>query len=121
MSREFKESLFYALWLLHDYLPDIVLCGGWVPFIYREYIVKKKPRPPLRTKDIDLATPGKLEVKGNRSIDQILEDAKFEVVQIDTSFHMSHFGKYIPPVTKFRQRIFRTFQDFLVKLKDTIR
>lgn len=91
----------YTLWMLHDYLPDIVLCGGWVPFIYREYVVNSQPPPPLLTNDIDFAVPGILSLKREKRIDQILKDVGFKPVQIDAEFHMSHFGKSRPPVTKF--------------------
>jgi len=103
MSEIFKDSLLYTLWLLKDYLEEVVLCGGWVPFVYREYVVDKKPNPPLRTKDIDLATGEEIAVKKNKSIDRILEDAGFKPVQIDTEFHMSGFGKSrkSPPLVKF--------------------
>ena len=34
MKDEMKTGFFMALWLLRDYLPDIVIGGGWVSMIY---------------------------------------------------------------------------------------
>ena len=102
MPQQFKESLLYTLWLLRDYLADIVLCGGWVPFIYREYMILKKPLPPLRTKDIDLAVPEKIPLKKEiESIEQILKKAGFDEIQMDSGFSMSYSGKSVHPILKF--------------------
>jgi len=106
MPEMFKDSLLYALCLLKDYLDEVVLCGGWVPFIYREYVLENKPKPPLRTKDIDLAAGEIIEVKKNKSIDRILEEAGFKPVQIDSEFRISSFGKSgnTPPLIKFEYK-----------------
>ncbi len=32
-----KPALRRVLWELRDYLPDLILIGGWVPYLYRRY------------------------------------------------------------------------------------
>lgn len=38
---------------LEDFLPHLVLVGGWVPFLYSRYLWKGVPQEPVMTKDID--------------------------------------------------------------------
>lgn len=74
-----SEKVFYkTLSLLKDYLPNIVIAGGWVPLLYHRYLISERDNEPLRTKDIDIALPEKLEVTG-RTINEILKSAGFKV------------------------------------------
>ncbi len=57
MSNIFKKEFFSTLLILRDYLSDIVIAGGWAPFIYYQYLLSDKEREPLRTKDIDIIVP----------------------------------------------------------------
>lgn len=38
---------------LREYLPDLVLVGGWIPHLYRALVWKIEARPPHSTVDID--------------------------------------------------------------------
>jgi hypothetical protein len=38
---------------IHDYLPDLTLVGGWMPYIYSNYLWKTPVRNPVTTVDID--------------------------------------------------------------------
>ncbi len=37
MSNQFEPGLRRILWEFRDYLPDIVVGGGWVPYLYQRY------------------------------------------------------------------------------------
>ena len=75
MKDEMKTGFLMALWLLRDYLPDIVIGGGWVPMIYYHYVVGDKNREPIRTRDIDILTKEKVPVRGEKTLDRLLLDA----------------------------------------------
>jgi len=75
----FKRGLFKTLIILEDYLPDIVIAGGWVPLIYYHYLLSDKEKEPLMTKDIDLVVPEKLKERG-KTIDEVLKESGFRPV-----------------------------------------
>ena len=52
---------------LADFLPYLVLVGGWVPYIYAKYIWKNVPNLAVSTTDIDFGV-GDKEFKGKDSI-----------------------------------------------------
>ncbi len=52
---------------LSDFLPYLVLVGGWVPYIYAKYIWHDVPNVAVTTSDIDFGV-GIKEYKGNESI-----------------------------------------------------
>ncbi len=78
MANSFKKGFFKTLEILKDYLPDIVIAGGWAPLIYYHYLLSNKEIEPLRTKDIDIVVPNKLEKKAARTIDESLIEAGFK-------------------------------------------
>ena len=70
-----KFAFLNSLWLLRDYLTDIVVGGGWAPLIYYHYLLGDKTRDPIRTFDIDLMVKTNVDVKGDKNIDQLLTEA----------------------------------------------
>ncbi len=64
-----------TLWLLNDYLADIVIGGGWAPLIYYHYLLGDKTKNPVWTFDIDLMVKNTVPVRGERSVDQVLTHA----------------------------------------------
>ncbi len=64
MPRRFTKGLFKTLWILRDYLPEIVVGGGWAPFLYYRYLVKDTDRDLIFTRAI-----GKAEGAGHRVAD----------------------------------------------------
>jgi len=96
MKNDFKKGFFKALEILKDYLPDIVISGGWAPLVYYHYLLSKKEVEPLRTKDIDIVVPEKLAKRRNRTVDEILVAAGFK-----TKFKSRH----IPPVVSYEGNI----------------
>ena len=60
--------LLRGLTAIEPYLEDVVLAGGWVPYVYELlYDATAAGRSP-RTRDIDIAVPRSVPVKG-KSID----------------------------------------------------
>ncbi|MBL7084107.1 MAG: hypothetical protein ISS41_10855 [Candidatus Aminicenantes bacterium] len=96
MKNDFKKGFFKALEILKDYLPVIVISGGWAPLVYYHYLLSKKEVEPLRTKDIDIVVPEKLAKRRNRTVDEILAAAGFK-----TKFKSRH----IPPVVSYEGNI----------------
>ena len=78
MANSFRKGFFKTLEILRDYLPDIVIAGGWAPFIYYHYLISNKEIEPLRTKDIDIVVPNKLEKRAAKTIDESLTEAGFK-------------------------------------------
>lgn len=76
---------------IEPYLDQVVIAGGWVPHIYELLYDANMTRRSPRTRDIDLAVPRFVPVRGE-SIDKLLTADGFECRfhSIDT-----------PPVTKY--------------------
>jgi len=70
-----KFAFLNSMWLLRDYLTDIVVGGGWAPLIYYHYLLGDKTKNPVRTFDIDLMVRTNVDVKGDKNIDQLLIEA----------------------------------------------
>ena len=75
MSKDFKNGFLRTLWILREYLPVIIIGGGWAPLIYYHYLIKDKSKEPMRTRDIDLFVKMRLPVIGDRTIDQLLVES----------------------------------------------
>ena len=80
MNDRLARGLFKTLGVLREYLPEIVLGGGWAPFLYHRYIFHDRKREPVFTRDIDLMVRPTVPVIGGKSIDKILLDAGLETV-----------------------------------------
>ena len=78
MNDRLARGLFKTLGVLREYLPEIVVGGGWAPFLYHRYIFRDRKREPIFTRDIDLMVRPTVPVIGDKSIDKILLDAGLE-------------------------------------------
>ena len=69
MSEKFpgEKLLIKVIDDLSDFLPYLVLVGGWVPYLYAKYIWKNTPRLAVTTTDIDFGV-GDKEFKGSDSV-----------------------------------------------------
>lgn len=76
---------------LRPYLNDVVLAGGWVPFVYHRYVLPHVPDPP-RTYDVDLVVPPQLAVRAGQTVDEILTEA---------GCSQELLGDSNPPVTRY--------------------
>ena len=73
----YKQEFIQALAFLKEYLDQIIITGGWLPLIYRDYVVEGQTRPSLMTNDIDIVVPDKLEPRGEKTLDKLLIDSGF--------------------------------------------
>ena len=71
-------SLFRVLKVLSPYLDEIVVVGGWVPFLYDRYGQMPSPHPLPRTIDIDVAVPRHIKRHGRPTIDELLLQAGYQ-------------------------------------------
>jgi hypothetical protein len=72
-------SLLKAVDVLAPYLDEIVIVGGWVPFLCNRYGEMPSPHPLLRTMDIDIVVPRHVEERGRPTIDEMLSRAGYTV------------------------------------------
>jgi hypothetical protein len=73
-----ERALRRVLWELRAYLPDLVLIGGWVPFLYRRHGGFRTWRGgESLTREVDILTEEELPTKGRATISKRLEDAGF--------------------------------------------
>lgn len=73
---------------LEDFLPHLVLVGGWVPFVYVHFLWKEITQDPLLTMDIDFGLRN-LAFKGKETIAQ-------RVIKKHYGEHHLKVGKDIP-------------------------
>lgn len=95
MKDDFKIGLLKTLWIIREYLSQIVIGGGWVPLIYYHYLMGDKSKNPIRTMDIDFFVKENVPVIGSKTIDQLLTDAglKSEFKSVDTPPVIHYEGK----------------------------
>jgi len=62
LNRSIQEkALLKVLEDLKEYLPYLIIVGGWVPYIYRNYLWKTETDKPYLTADIDIGIKTKIE------------------------------------------------------------
>lgn len=71
-------SLLNTMKVLTPYLDEIVIVGGWIPFLYHRYGQMPSPHPLLRTIDIDVVVPRHMEEHGRPTIDELLSRAGYQ-------------------------------------------
>lgn len=75
---QFEQGLRRVLWVLREYLNDIVVIGGWVPYLYRKYGGFSEWRSSLsRTGEVDVLLGSSLETRGRKAMTVILSEAGF--------------------------------------------
>ena len=99
MNDSFTIGFLRTLWILRDYLHEIIVGGGWAPFLYYRYLLQNKDYEPVRTRDIDLMVKKEMPVVGNKTVDQLLIKAGFEAKfkSIDTP-PLIHYEGFIEDV-----------------------
>lgn len=95
MADNFKVGFLKTLWIIREYLSQVVIGGGWVPLIYYHYLIGDKSLNPLRTRDIDFFVGDNVPVIGSESLDQLLTNAglKSEFKSLDTPPVVHYEGK----------------------------
>jgi hypothetical protein len=72
MTDDFARGLLKTLAVLRPYLPQIVIGGGWAPFLYYRYLAKNREHTPVLTRDIDFMVRHRVPIVGPQTIDEIL-------------------------------------------------
>lgn len=62
--------------------------GGWAPFLYYRYLLQNRVYEPVRTRDIDFMGKKEVPVIGNKTVDQLLIGAGFEVKFKSRDIHL---------------------------------
>lgn len=75
MNSLFEIGFYKTLYVLRDYLSEIIIAGGWAPFIYYRYLLGNMSHEPVLTQDIDFVVKTELPVIGAKTVDQLLLEA----------------------------------------------
>ncbi|HET6232324.1 MAG TPA: hypothetical protein VFE05_19775 [Longimicrobiaceae bacterium] len=68
-----------VIWELRAYLPEVVVIGGWVPYLYRQYGGFRRWAASVSfTADVDILIERPVPADGRRPIAEILSGAGFE-------------------------------------------
>jgi len=93
------ESVFFnVLEDIHDYLPDLTLVGGWMPYIYSNFLWKTFIRNPVTTADIDFGVDQPVTGDYSKTIFEILSslDYKEHHLKMDRMFPVVLYKEKIP-------------------------
>src|SRR5829696_4124730 len=75
---QFEQGLRRILWTLRDYAPDLMVIGGWVPHLYRQYGGFKDWTSELSgTGEVDVLVPPALPTGARPPISRLLGEAGF--------------------------------------------
>ena len=74
-----EHALQRILWELRPYLPDVVIIGGWVPYLHRRYGPVPAWNSALSlTAEVDVLVTANLPADGRKSLAEILGGAGFK-------------------------------------------
>jgi len=99
MNLEKIEAVFFnVLEDISDYLPDLTLVGGWMPYVYSNYLWKKSVRNPVVTVDIDFGVDESVTGKYSKTIFETLSslDYKERHPKMDRLFPVVLYKEKIP-------------------------
>lgn len=80
MSDELRLAFNKLVYELREYLPAITIAGGWAPYLYHRYLFLRKGNMPIKTEDIDIVVPERLQVSGDKTIDAMLSSLGFKPI-----------------------------------------
>jgi hypothetical protein len=93
------EAIFFSvLEDIHDYLPDLTLVGGWLPYIYTNFLWKTSVRNPVSTVDIDFGIDQSVTREYSKTIFETLSflDYKERHLNMDRMFPVVLYKEKIP-------------------------
>jgi len=99
MNFEKIEAIFFnVLEDIHDYLPDLTLVGGWLPYIYTNFLWKTSVRNPVTTVDIDFGVDQSVTREYSKTIFETLSslDYKERHLKMDRMFPVVLYKEKIP-------------------------
>jgi len=96
MADDYAYEFLRTLFVLRDYLPNIVLIGGCVPYIYSKYMYEAQ-LPPVYTTDLDILTMNEVPVS-DESIRTLLTGAGYDglVLSIDQTQYYKFESSSVP-------------------------
>ena len=99
MNLEKIEAVFFSV--LDDisvYLPDLTLVGGWMPYIYSNFLWKKSVRSPVTTVDIDFGVDQKATKDYSKTIFETLSSLNYSErhQRMDRMFPVVMYKEKIP-------------------------
>ncbi|MDP2943457.1 MAG: GSU2403 family nucleotidyltransferase fold protein [Candidatus Omnitrophota bacterium] len=99
MNLEKIEAVFFGV--LEDisgYLPDLTLVGGWMPYIYSNYLWKTSVRNPVTTVDIDFGVDQSVTGDYSKTIFETLSslDYKERHFKMDRPFPVVLYKEKVP-------------------------
>ena len=102
----YESDFFGVLADLVDYLPELTLVGGWVPYVYANFLWRNPAARPVFTTDVDWGVAPAGAKPHRKTVFQVLSGLKY-------SERHSAFGK-IQPVVFYRKN--KTRLDFITPL-----
>ncbi|MDP2927665.1 MAG: GSU2403 family nucleotidyltransferase fold protein [Candidatus Omnitrophota bacterium] len=99
MNLEKIEAVFFnVLEDMRDYLPDLTLVGGWMPYIYSNFIWKTSVRNPVTTVDIDFGVDQSVTGDYSKTIFETLSslDYKERHLKMDRMFPVVLYKEKVP-------------------------
>ena len=74
---DLEPTLRIGLKDLEPYLDDLIIAGGWVPYLYAAHEQPSQEAVALKTRDLDLAVPREVRERA-KTIDQVDHDLHSE-------------------------------------------
>ena len=99
MNLEKIEAVFFnVLEDMRDYLPDLTLVGGWMPYIYSNFLWKTSVRNPVTTVDIDFGVDQSVTGDYAKTIFETLSslDYKERHLKMDRMFPVVMYKEKVP-------------------------
>ncbi len=99
MNLEKIEAVFFnVLEDISDYLPDLTLVGGWMPYIYSNFLWKTSVRNPVTTVDIDFGVDQTVTGDYSKTIFETLSslDYKERHLKMDRLFPVVLYKEKVP-------------------------
>jgi len=99
MNLEKIEAVFFnVLEDISDYLPDLTLVGGWMPYIYSNFLWKTSVRNPVTTADIDFGVDQSVAGDYSKTIFETLSslDYKERHFKMDRPFPVVLYKEKVP-------------------------
>ena len=99
MNLEKIEAVFFnVLEDISDYLPDLTLVGGWMPYIYSNFLWKTSVKNPVTTVDIDFGVDQSVTGDYSKTIFETLSslDYKERHLKMDRMFPVVMYKEKVP-------------------------
>jgi hypothetical protein len=99
MDLEKIEAVFFSvLEDINDYLPDITLVGGWMPYVYSNYLWKTSVRNAVTTVDIDFGVDQSVSKNYSKTIFETLSSLGYRErhLKMDRMFPVVLYKEKVP-------------------------